>query len=80
MSALGPGGQAPSHSECLSFWIREMGTFWGSVGIPGHPGRGCKDLSGQPEVLPRHLLSWATGATYRGGQSPLNTQFPFSAD
>lgn len=45
---LEPGGLAPSCSLCLSFQIREMGTGLESVEITGHPGRGCKGLSGQP--------------------------------
>ena len=39
MWVLGPGGLAPSHSLCLSFQIREMGTLLGSVGITGRPGK-----------------------------------------
>lgn len=41
--------------HCLNFHICEMGTWLGRVGITGHLGRGCKSLSGQPEILSGHL-------------------------
>lgn len=49
--AFGPVGLTPSHSLCLSFQVFGMGAWLGLIGIRGQPGRGCKALSGQPEVL-----------------------------
>ena len=48
---------------------------WGSVRITGHPGRGCKGLSGQPEVLPGHLPPGVLGKHIGEAQTP-PTQLP----
>ena len=69
--ALGPGNWAPSHSSAsVSGSVKWVHCGWGSVRISGHLGRGCKGLSGQPEVLPGHLPPGVLGKHMGEAQTP----------
>lgn len=77
LEECGPWGQGAGLQaiDCFSFWIWKMGTLLGSVEITGHSGRGCKGLSGQPEVLPDIFLLGFWGCIW-GRPRPPPPSFP----
>ena len=81
MWAQGPGNWAPSHSSASVSGSSQMGPLWVGVRITGHPGRGCKGLSGQPEVPPGHLPPGVLGKHIGEAQTapPASSQFSFGA-